>query len=223
MRSTGQASIFDFRLSNLSPLFPMRVLHTFTLALALLSIAPSRAQDISDLYQITGGRFQSHVEYKAVKIPKGSELLLADLKGPAKITYFYISDVADLALKVYWDDETNPSIQIPLNAFFGYDKDYVSAFFQVNHRCYMCYLPMPFAKRARFVLVNDTGKDYSASMAWGIDYDRDQKYAGEKSRLHASGSEATPSRTAPSLSTASSPPPSAAAKTSSTPDTPSSM
>ena len=48
----------------------------------------------------------------------------------------------------------------------------------------MCYLPMPFSKRARFVLANDSDKDYSADMAYGIDYEQDQQYAVEKSRLH---------------------------------------
>ena len=33
---------------------------------------------------------------------------------------------------------------------------------EIQHRCYMCYLPMPFSKRARFVLANDSDKDYRA-------------------------------------------------------------
>ena len=55
---------------------------------------------------------------------------------------------------------------------------------EIQHRCYMCYLPMPFSRRARFVLVNDSDKDYRTNMAYGIDYERDGQYAAEKSRLH---------------------------------------
>ncbi|MGA2498604.1 MAG: glycoside hydrolase family 172 protein [Tepidisphaeraceae bacterium] len=143
-----------------------------------------QAQGAADLYRITGGVFQSHVEYRNLDIPKGREVALADLKGPGKVTYFYISGVSEMVLKVFWDDETEPSIQTPLKDFFGHDGDYQTPLMQVQHRCYMCYLPMPFSKRARFVLANDSDKDFSASTAWGIDYDRDPKYGEEKSRLH---------------------------------------
>ncbi len=34
----------------------------------------------------------SHVEYHKFDIPKGTEVQLADLKGPGKVTYFYITD-----------------------------------------------------------------------------------------------------------------------------------
>ena len=50
--------------------------------------------------------------------------------------------------------------------------------------CYMCYLPMPFSRRARLVLSNDGDREYSQSVAYGIDYEQDPAYVVEKSRLH---------------------------------------
>ena len=153
-----------------------------------LLVSPGVAQQRGDLYRIHDGVSRSHVEYHSTAIPKGKEIVLADLKGPGKITYFYITPVCDLVLKVFWDDEAEPSVQTPLADFFGALRgrtvDYQSLPMEIQHRCYMCYLPMPFSKRARFVLINDSDKDYKTNMAYGIDYETDRQYTTEKSRLH---------------------------------------
>jgi hypothetical protein len=87
--------------------------------------APSPAQLLPDLYRITDGVSRNHMEYHQLLVGKGQEVVLADLKGPGKVTYFYITDdtqvhwYSGLVLKVYWDDEAEPSIQTPLSDFFG--------------------------------------------------------------------------------------------------------
>ena len=154
----------------------------------------SQAQSLPDLYLLKDGVSRNHMEYHQVSLAKGQETPLADLKGPGKVTYFYITDntqvrwFGGLVLKVFWDDETNPSIQAPLADFFGAmggkTIDYQSAPMQINHACYMCYLPMPFSRRARFVLANDGDRDYSQSVAYGIDYEAGGAFAQEPSRLH---------------------------------------
>ena len=118
---------------------------------------------------------------------------MADLKGPGKITYWYITDSSGgkfypgLVLKIFWDGEAGPSVNVPLADFFGamggHTIDYQSAPMQIEHFCYMCCLPMPFSQRARFVLANDGDKEYRQSMAWGIDYEQGGQFAREKSRL----------------------------------------
>ena len=151
-------------------------------------------QSSSDAYKITKGTSHCQSEFRQFDIPKNEQLVLADVKGPGKITYFYITDdtggnwYPGLVLKVYWDGETNPSIEAPLEDFFGAiggrNTDFESAFFQINHYCYMCYLPMPFSKEARFVLANDGDRDYSQKVAYGLDFESDAAYIHEKSRLH---------------------------------------
>jgi hypothetical protein len=66
---------------------------------------------------------------------------------------------------------------------------------QINHGCYMCYLPMPFARRARFVLANDGDADYSRSVAYGIDFENGERYARETSRLHCAWRRSNPTKT----------------------------
>jgi hypothetical protein len=64
---------------------PHRRLVPFVPALtaALLGIAGiGSAQSLPDLYRITKGVSQYHVEYHQVSLSKGAELVLADLAGP---------------------------------------------------------------------------------------------------------------------------------------------
>ena len=155
-----------------------------------------------ELYRITGAVSRNHMEYHQLKVAKGGETVLADLAGPGKVTYFYITDDTQvrwypgLVLKVYWDDEAEPSIQAPLADFFGAmggkTIDYQSALLQINHACYMSYLPMPFSKRARFILANDGERDYAQSVAYGIDYEQGPAFAGEQSRLHCAWRRSNP-------------------------------
>lgn len=152
------------------------------------------AQPVSDLYRITDGVTRSQMNFHQVVVIKGQEHVLADFKGPGKVTYFYITDdtrgnwYRGLVLKVYWDDDPSPSIEVPLTDFFGAIAgkavDYPSALLQINHSCFMSYLPMPFSKRARFVLANDGDRDYSQKVAYGVDVEEDAAYANERSRLH---------------------------------------
>ena len=60
--------------------------------LALSVVCPLQAQSVSDAYQITGGVSDTHVEFHDYSIKPGEEKTLADMDGPGKITYFYITD-----------------------------------------------------------------------------------------------------------------------------------
>lgn len=164
--------------------------------------SPCAAEDVQNLFQIRDAVSATHMEYHQLSIPRAQEAVLADLKGPAKATYFYFTDSSDgrlyrgLVLKVYWDSHAEPSVNVPLADFFGAmggrTIDYQSSPMKIEHLCYMCYLPMPFAVRARFVLTNDGDRDYSQSVAYGIDYEKGDVYAREKSRLHCAWHRSNP-------------------------------
>jgi hypothetical protein len=179
-------------------------------AMAVICSTPAQAQ-LHDLFRVTGGSFANHVEYHNVNLPPGKEMVLADIGGPGKITYFYYTDESHghatdgsgfmypgLVLEVFWDDATDPSIRVPLWAFFGaFERktiDYQSLPMQINHYCYASYLPMPFSRRARFLLANDGDEVYSRSVAYGVDYESDAAFAAEKSRLHVAWSRSNPTR-----------------------------
>ena len=151
------------------------------------------AQGLADVYKIRDVSSGSHVEYHSIKIPRGSEVVLADLAGPGKVTYWYFTDdtfgkiYPGLVLKAFWDDERPEHRGAPGRLLRCHGRPYhplpVRAL-KIEHFCYMCYLPMPFARRARFVLANDGDRDYSQSAAFGFDHENGEDYAREQSRLH---------------------------------------
>lgn len=192
--------------------FPSRgnVVLVVAILMSVICSSPAQAQ-VQDLFRITSGSFASHVEYHRVDLPPGKQMVLADIAGSGKITYFYYTDDSHmhategsgymypgLVLEVFWDDATEPSIRAPLWNFFGaFERktiDYQSLPMQINHYCYMSYLPMPYSTRARLVLANDGDEEYSRSVAYGIDYEKDAVLATEKSRLHVAWNRSNPTR-----------------------------
>lgn len=179
------------------------------LGAALSGVGSLQAQSLADAYRITGGVSDAHVEFHDYSIKPGEEKILADLDGPGKVTYFYITDDSlfhrtdgtgfaypGLVLRVYWDGDDKPSINVPLWEFFGnFNResiDYASLPMAVNHWNSSCYLPMPYAKHARFSLLNDGDQVYSRGVAFGISFEKDVKFANETSRLHATWNRSNP-------------------------------
>ena len=127
--------------------FAVRFLTAF--AWGGLLVSPGVAQQRGDWYRIEDGVSRSHVEYHETTILKGKELVLADLKGPGKITYFYITPVSDLRCGSSGTTRRKPACRRRWPIFWcsgGKTIDYCSMPMEIQHRCYMCYLPMPFSK-----------------------------------------------------------------------------
>ena len=190
---------------------PQALVTLLTAWVLLAGLSPCAQAQVNDIFRITHGTFGSHVEYHGIDLPPGKELTLADLAGPGKITYFYYTDDSNfhasdgsgklyegLMLKVYWDNAAEPSILVPLWAFFGAFNhkpiEYQSMPMQINHYNFMCYLPMPFSQHARLAIANDGDEEYKRSVAYGIDYESDSAFATENSRLHAAWNRSNPTR-----------------------------
>lgn len=153
-----------------------------------------KGQSLNDLYKPKPGVSANALQYKDITIEPGKEIELANFTGAGLITYFYITDNSNghiypgLVLNIYWDNSKDPSVNVPLGDFFGAIDgrviDYESVIMQINHYCYMSYLPMPFSKGARIVLANDGEKVYKRSVAYGVDYIKDPSYGNNEMRLH---------------------------------------
>lgn len=96
-----------------------------------------------------------------------------------------------LTLRMYWDGEEEPSVEVPLGDFFGQvfgvRRVYSSAAFAANPedgRALNCFFPMPFDKKARITLENECGN--SCQFYYYIDYEEhDRLPAGDIGRFHA--------------------------------------
>ena len=130
-------------------------------------------------------------------IEPGGTLVLADLKGPGMITHFWntIAHQAPfysrlMTLRIYWDGETNPSVECPIGDFFGIghglDKPFVSLPIKVSSdgRGRNCYWPMPFRKSARITVTNESDKRCDAFYYY-LDWQKYKSLPKDTAYFHA--------------------------------------
>jgi hypothetical protein len=102
----------------------------------------------------------------SVGIEAGKTFTLAEIKGPGCIQQIWMTPTGNWRhsiLRVYWDDESEPSVECPVGDFFacGWGK-----YCQINSlpvcvnpgSAFNCYWQMPFRKKARITLENMDGK-----------------------------------------------------------------
>ena len=117
-----------------------------------------------------------------IKVPAHSTVTIMDVAGPATIKHIWMATTEDLrgvgrasVLRFYWDDETTPSVEVPMSDFFaiGHEKfaPVNSAMVVDNAMTAMnCYWPMPFRKHARITFTNDSDKELPL-LTFQIDYE----------------------------------------------------
>lgn len=100
-----------------------------------------------------------------------TRMLVADLQGPGIIRHFHTTrhNPADLfargiVLEIWFDDADTPAVLSPLADFFGdgcngASMPFSTPLIECAPWSYNCYFPMPFRKRARVYLRNDTARD----------------------------------------------------------------
>jgi hypothetical protein len=121
----------------------------------------------------------------AWRIEAGETKVLAEIKGPGCINHIWMTQGAgyrDVLIRMFWDDEKNPSVLCPLGDFFGLGHEIVNSYQsllfsastrgnnQRNSGCALnCYAQMPFRKSARIELVNEGDKPHG--QYFYIDYE----------------------------------------------------
>jgi hypothetical protein len=115
-------------------------------------------------------------------LPAGATATLLDADGPGAVTHIWIAlaDREPMALKLvvlrmYWDDEVAPSVEVPLGDFFGLGlgtcTPWHSAVLAVGPNCGLnSYFNMPYGHHARITVTNEGLKE-----AWGLFYNIDYR------------------------------------------------
>jgi hypothetical protein len=96
----------------------------------------------------------------------GETKQLLDIKGEGTIQRIWLTidhnpvKLRSLRLQFFWDGSNKPAVDVPLGDFFGYNLgkqiSFQSALFSSGEgRSYNCYIPMPFKKAAKVLLVNE--------------------------------------------------------------------
>jgi hypothetical protein len=126
-------------------------------------------------------------------IAPGETLTLCDIEGRGIIRHIWMTTppepigLRSLVVRGYWDNQAHPSIECPLGDFMGFAHGkvmpYCSAVHSVGQRAGMnIWLPMPFAKRARFTITNEGHN--AAGLYYQITYTLNDTLPADCGRLH---------------------------------------
>jgi hypothetical protein len=132
------------------------------------------------------------------EIAPGETITLADLAGPGVIRHIWFTVNArdlqyprSLVLRMYWDGDETPAVESPLGDFFavghGLRREVDSAAVAITSegRAYNCYWSMPFRKRARITVTNDSPDRPVPKFYYYIDYDTVESWPDDVLYFHA--------------------------------------
>jgi hypothetical protein len=100
-----------------------------------------------------------------ISLEPGSTTTLMDTEGPGILRHIWVTldhkFLRDVVLRVYWDGQSEPSIECPIGDFFcnSWNKrqDIFAIPFNVNPEGgFNCFMPMPFRKHVRITVENQS-------------------------------------------------------------------
>jgi hypothetical protein len=125
-------------------------------------------------YDRTGG----NADYRS--IDPGESLTILDQKGPGEISHIWITindpeqyNLKKLVLRMYWDGETDPSVETPIGDFFGLGNGEYFMYQSLplvigSTKALNSFFPMPFNKSSRITVTNE-GKMKVSNFYYNID------------------------------------------------------
>jgi hypothetical protein len=115
------------------------------------------------------------------QVDPGGVLTLLDANGPGMLTHIWITvaspeaeHLKKLVLRIYWDQETSPSVEAPLGDFFGlglgeyhrWESELLSV---GSDKALNSFFLMPFQKHARITVSNE-GQQKVDAFYFNLDY-----------------------------------------------------
>jgi hypothetical protein len=145
----------------------------------------------------------------AVPLKSGQTMTLMESDRPGSITHIWMTinspsrdHLRELVLRMYWDGESDPSVESPLGDFFGTGfaqyHSWHSVPLAVQDKALTCYFPMPFSSHAKITLTNDGERDVTY-LFYQIDYEEypDATRIQNLGRFHALWRRENPTRAVP--------------------------
>lgn len=112
-----------------------------------------------------------------IRIASGETVTIAEIEGPGAIQHIWMTPTGVwrwTIIRIYWDDETTPSVECPIADFFcmGWNEysPLVSLPVCVNPgSAFNCYWQMPFRKKCKITMENVNDRD-EMTLYYQIDY-----------------------------------------------------
>ncbi len=135
-----------------------------------------------------------------VVVQPGETIRFAEIAGTGVIRHLWFGGGADEAhyhrkvvVRMYWDNEPTPSVEVPLGDFFGVGHGAAGSFYSLPLSTYVadrsasptrnCWFPMPFAAGAALDLVNEGTAPYRHYFY--VDYEEHAAIPDDLGRFHA--------------------------------------
>jgi hypothetical protein len=133
-----------------------------------------------------------------ISIGADETVVLLDVTGPGCVTHIWMTTASlerdylrKLVLRMYWDGEEHPSVQVPLGDFFGMGHGETRNFWSLplvmapsSGQAFNCYFPMPFAEGARIELTSENFIT-ETRLYYNIDYEEWPEPRDDLGRFHA--------------------------------------
>jgi hypothetical protein len=111
-----------------------------------------------------------------IVIKPGETFTMAEISGPGAIQHIWMTPTGNWRFsifRIYWDDESQPSVETPVGDFFGMGW---GTYAQINSlpvtvnpgSAFNCYWEMPFHKKCRITMTNINTE--SMSLYYQVDY-----------------------------------------------------
>jgi hypothetical protein len=112
----------------------------------------------------------------AVRIQPGQVLVMGETQGPGAIEHIWLTAAGNwrtAILRIYWDNENDPSVEVPVGDFFGMGLGKYAPINSIPVAVnpgsgFNSYWPMPFRKKFRMTLENIGAKEMT--LYYQVDY-----------------------------------------------------
>ena len=132
--------------------------------------------------------------FEPLKSGQSKTLLEIEGAGIIQRMWFTVRDrspemMRSIRLRIYWDGEAKPAVDVPFGDFFGYGLSEVvqfesALFSNPEGRSFNCMIPMPFRKAAKVVISNESPKDIP-EVFYDIDFMRLDNLEDDALYFHA--------------------------------------
>ncbi|MFC5466567.1 glycoside hydrolase family 172 protein [Lederbergia graminis] len=126
----------------------------------------------------------------------GETHILLDTEGPGMVRHIWctltpgnIFYMRNVIIRMYWDNQEHPSVEVPIGDFFGIahgrQKNMVTEYVSMQDgKGFNCWIPMPFKTNARITVENDGDEDIPLFF-YQIDFTLGDKYDENTGYFHA--------------------------------------
>lgn len=139
------------------------------------------------------------------KIKPAETRTIAEIQGPGVITHIWITiatseeyHLKKIVLRMYWDGESDPSVETPVGDFFGLGLGqyflYESMLLSVgSQKALNSFFPMPFRQSAKITVTNE-GEQPIGAFYYNIDYQKHRSLPANVAYFHAQHRQAAPNK-----------------------------